>query len=946
LAVIKQQRTTFASPIGVVRANTGAGDVFRGVNKIADQMIENSFQDAKAKALEAGKDLAMSEDLGSLRSINPETNLPEMSLMGSIKAPDRFGSVAQKAYKVAIEARYVNQIEQDFKAQAKLLYARHKDSPEGLQLFKDGFGLFIDESVQHVDPRFKGVVQSVGASLLASNTVNFMEKQIVRERDETVGDWQNEFTSAVSGLQILWSTNDANSQEAALLEQRRLLARNFAMKASGMYGENAETISTGYINQLLKTRVSGTISRMAVAVGANPELTSITLNEVRSVIQNNGIGLDELPEELQSIASELINMEVATDFQTKEDGTVDAIAFGKRFAEIKDSALSELSDAQSRLNTREVNEKSLETEKDREDREDALLDKQENENGILSDRTKTVANIDALLASSDLPTALNEFYNFKDRMDALTKPTDGSAIKSTVTNEAIRRTRQHLFQGLVIAVGSNLNTKQYQEFESYITTNRGTGNPTPESKVIADAILDNKDAAVDSRQLARDLRAIVTQKLAVDVKNNQTTSFNTAFTELTSGQSIAGNKQQGKVMDKVVAGEDPKFFLRESSFGSRNEWGAKVINLNKLPLALEQNLKSFVSGTKFGETQQRQFLQYYDMFSRVPSRDGSAGVVNMWDGVLTAKEQGLLEATLQISSIEGSDLVPEIMDNIRNVRNNPDAYRDQIKNMFPEGVDEFLTTLTTDSYFFKADVANPNVTRELRGYIEYQIASLISRDDIEDNIVNFVSTHYKPTEGLVIDTTSGIVNKSRQSLQVAFPDAKDRATIVEFMNQKIFENFGMTQKLFKADIDVSAFGEMDSVSGYREVQTGATMPNVFDRNKLFLMPLQGAGNFTASSDNSRYIVMEKTVNGGYRPFMPTPPVDTEGDDSVTMMPTMVQFSINQMRQAVMSTKPKTKTNAATEEQKILKERQMKAGNLYPDGVSLFGTTIASEAFNR
>ena len=87
MAVIKQQRTTFASPIGVVRANTGAGAVFAGVNKIADQMIEESFRGAKEKAIEAGKDLAMSEELGSLRSINPATGKPEMSLMSTIAPP-------------------------------------------------------------------------------------------------------------------------------------------------------------------------------------------------------------------------------------------------------------------------------------------------------------------------------------------------------------------------------------------------------------------------------------------------------------------------------------------------------------------------------------------------------------------------------------------------------------------------------------------------------------------------------------------------------------------------------------------------------------------------------------------------------------------------------------------------------------------------------------------
>ena len=161
-----------------------------------------------------------------------------MSLMSTLAPPQEFGSIAQKAYKRVIESRYVSQIEQDFKLKAKELYIEHKDDPNGSQLFSDSLGNFIDDSLEQVDPRFKGVISSVGASLLASNKINFIEQKAITTKENILVDFDSHFESGLADLVNLWGAGDEKASEDARQNEQRLLQRIEDLRLSDPKGMN------------------------------------------------------------------------------------------------------------------------------------------------------------------------------------------------------------------------------------------------------------------------------------------------------------------------------------------------------------------------------------------------------------------------------------------------------------------------------------------------------------------------------------------------------------------------------------------------------------------------------------------------------------------------------------------------------------------------------------
>ena len=76
MAVIRQQRQNISRSIGVVRADTGEVASWRSVGELADNMIQDSFNELKKQAKERGIETAQAASAADLRSIDPETGEP------------------------------------------------------------------------------------------------------------------------------------------------------------------------------------------------------------------------------------------------------------------------------------------------------------------------------------------------------------------------------------------------------------------------------------------------------------------------------------------------------------------------------------------------------------------------------------------------------------------------------------------------------------------------------------------------------------------------------------------------------------------------------------------------------------------------------------------------------------------------------------------------------
>ena len=108
MVVKRLQRETFVQPIGVVRANAGAGLVGNAVSNFANQMAEEAFRKAAIKAQEVGTEAAASLSSQSIATLDPVTNKPV-----KYTAPSGYGEIAASAYQNMIKSRFEDSVKSE-----------------------------------------------------------------------------------------------------------------------------------------------------------------------------------------------------------------------------------------------------------------------------------------------------------------------------------------------------------------------------------------------------------------------------------------------------------------------------------------------------------------------------------------------------------------------------------------------------------------------------------------------------------------------------------------------------------------------------------------------------------------------------------------------------------------------------------------------------------------
>lgn len=882
MAVIKQQRQAFASNIGVVRADTGAAEMWRGVGKLADTIIEGSFQQMKVEAQQTGEELGRTTKLGSLRSINPETGEVESSLISSLAAPDSFGSVARQAYKSVIETRYVKQIEEDFKFKAAELALEYKDNPNAVALFSDDMADFIEQSTKLTAPQFQQVVKDMGSSLLASNKINLMEAAMLKDKENLSVDFQNTFISDQSDLLTMFSSNDPIMQNDARENQTRILANIEDNRLANIITPEA---AQKYRQSLFETRADGVVARIANLVDASDDYSAVDLNNVRDVIQRNGGGLTDLPEEMQAIVSEIIDMEVVNEFEGDEPVDVQRV-----FSQIQTHVETSLSAAQARVSARESAEAASQTEIQKTQK---IIDKEikaQNEAGLEPARTAFERDAGSLIAAGEFGKVFAAFDEFDKTINSLSKANMGDkGITQELINSTTRIARQRMLTSMIDKSTSGMNSTDTENFMDYVNTFGDQGELTGNLKKAADSIIKAMDLGVDRKELTRHGGMIAAARRRGEQKNAEATKTQKANIRISTGRGSSTNTADSTVLDKVVTGGDEAFFLKPEAVAQRNIWGRTVMSSGVLPLSLQQLMIGSFEGKMYTPQQQQNLFVLYDQFSRVPSTDGSGSVVNMWhNSKLTAEQNGFFEAMTSIVKFRGYEDLPQVMDDVRGMYQNKEALKIKTASMFPDGLNNFMIEATTDDPMIGSDIPNPNIVNDMKPYIEYLIAGNAGKEDIVKLTRGFYKQLYPETKGMVIDPAFGTVNRSRQALSAIFPNADDQQEVVSYLNESLKNKFAIDDKFFS--LDSGGIKEGESFNAYQA--------RIKSKNRLRLMPLTGAGQVT---DNTRYMVVEQRVDGSYAPLMAAvrpsaPPI--AGQPASVLVVQQVLFDVAEMRKAV------------------------------------------------
>ena len=852
MAVIKQRRQFLPQSIGVVRANTGAGDVARSVSGLADAMIETSFQELKKQARDRGVEMAQAASIADLRAINPTTGEPEAFVI-----PSGFGREAADAYEELIERRYIAQTEQDFKIKARELAIELENDPDGVAKFSSQFGIFVEESAANASPKFENIISNIGSALLASNKLSLQQEANKRERQNLADRLALDVSDAGKTLSALtgsanYTSGSSSYEDAGLLLDEKLKEINLAVTSNVITETRAEELR----RSLTQSMYAGSAQRIVAKIDALEGADSQTVNDIRIAIQSGN--LEAVPEELRPEIENIINDE--------------------QFYLYRDDFNSKLTTYQAALNQREVAAQQAVTEAERQAAKDKDLAKDEATAKISGIRQAADDEIIDLIDSGDLSGAVARLNSFKSALDA-----KGDLITETLRNSSFQASRQLLINRLINRANQLTNTAEMKEFTDYVVNEgRIDAEMSDEVKQLADTIVQVADYGFDRQLIERDSEDFVTDKAAVDSANAESAANTTARNDISLGIGKGTNARhqtivQDDILDAYAAGQNETWFLTQDGLVASGQWSQDVVDAKVLPKFIVQSVRTLIDG-QIDPERAAVVAQYYAMFANVRQTD-SDQAMNMFDYAgFSAEETGLLEGALYGASIlEGGyeQNFATVLSQLRGARDNPEVFQQQ-KSRFlgNQTLNEFMAEVTTDSGFFGD--ANANAALEMKPFVEYQIAAGKSRERVEADLKRYFEQNYHPMQGVVIDPAFQEADRSRQALSGRFGNKVQ--AVVGIMNNMLAEEFGVNDARFLLDT-VGRDGRGSRSRRRRGIEE--ERPPAEITTEMRLMPLPFAGG---AAEDVRYMAVYVDDDGDVIPYV------NETDDG----PEFIYFSLDDL----------------------------------------------------
>lgn len=853
MAVIKQRRQVIDKPIGVIRADTGAARQYESIGRLANNLIETSFDALKREAKQAGTTSAQQQSAEGLRTINPETGLPE-----AFKAPEGYGTIAQDAYQRVVEARFTGLVEADFKAEAKRLAIEHQFDKDGVTKFEESFTNFLDGygkqfEGQKVDPKIAGIVNSIGSQLLASNKLNLLEKHALRERQDTITDFSLQFTDGLSQLEYLYA-DPASSNDAKFLEDF-LSTRLQDMVDSGLI--TSETQIRQSRNQILKTKARGLSRQIEQSVIASDGMDSATMAIAERVIRNNGFGIEDLPEEVQKNVQDILDLQV--------DGK-------SALSIVLPDVEAYFNDAASNMRAEESAARFEQTQADKEARETETLTKQEQSQNSGTNLQNAVDNINKHLADFDIPAAITEFSNYEQSVNS-------TLLSAPFKESLIKKARSVLLQDLARQSTTSQTREplptsdEMDRWRTYILSNGRDkiGEPLPPKlQTLADEILKVYRREADSGAMATALNEQVRRVKAFEDDEALTKSEQETKAAVESGLGVTTNKKHREFVGNTVFGNKPDNYILTAESLTDDTIRRQIISSGILPQQLYDFGKKYLT-RPMSEQEEIIFLQHYNNYRNALNSENHAGEFrNMWlDAGFSMKEIGLIDAVIYGASThpEGIKAAPQIRATIMAARRDSDNYGAAVANATGgKDIREFVDEITTSDPWFGIDVPNPQITSELIPYTEYFIAMGATSEELTNKLSSVMKDYYKETDGVIVDLPFGSISKSRNSFAAIFPQDQHREMAVEWLNNQLINTYGVGDAYFRrSSMPTTELAETSSTAFDTEFgESPMQQTDVPEPKRLYLQPFPMSGT---AQNNTRFMVLEKNAGGGYQPYI-------------------------------------------------------------------------------
>lgn len=329
MAVIKQTRQFTTGNIGVVRSSNAGEKSAVNTMKVADDIINMAFTHASNEAGRKGAEIASSLAESNIRTINPDTGMPE----ALASTPETFGTVATNAYRDVIDARYRGSIDREIKQKAADLALVADQQSDPISYYSENFGDYLDKMTENSTGMYSNYVKETGTAYLASTKLNLQERMIARDREQAGVDITSMITDNLPVIQELITSGAEQVEIDLAMSQMTGLLRK---------GQSSRSLTPAQV-EVIQNAINGVKPRAMAQIIAAKEIPQSDLLKIFSAIQSNGQdGLNDVPKEHRAAVQELLDTyNPATDSENVLATLNAKVALNNRIAEQEQKEITE-----------------------------------------------------------------------------------------------------------------------------------------------------------------------------------------------------------------------------------------------------------------------------------------------------------------------------------------------------------------------------------------------------------------------------------------------------------------------------------------------------------------------------------------------------------------------------------------------------------------------------
>ena len=869
MAIIRQKRQYINQPIGVIRADLGGQQVSRAIGDMADSLIQGSFKALVEDAQTKGSEEALSVTSEKLRTINPETGMPE-----AFSPPPQFGRAASRAYQSVVERRYVSDTEADLKAESARIYAETKDKPNGFQEYSSRMRDYAENISESALPRFKNIVKGVSSSLVASTEVNFITQKAERDREFESFKLQESADNDTTNIIGMVSSTDFSDKgqfnEFVSYTEGVLQAQRNGLNA-GIYDGPIYSQQENKVIKAISNGISQKIYGIYLKSQSDPNRKPLTLADVKQaeiVLNAGGKNIDSVDDRLRPIVEK--SSSFSFNLTDRDGNQVTRNLTGP----VRKSIGADLVALYQDINAQNIQADTLASEQDKNDRMSFEL-------GLFGGGpdggiNQSVESIDNLIASGDIEGAIST-------ANAKISSIESDGIKFGSARDTIVKGQNQILKGLTNSLTDRLYQVTVTETVNGQQISR-TVNAS-ESRLIADYI--NEQGAVtldmlpeEAQPIAKALLNQITPSIrdyarrqinAKDTDVQQAATANKRNADRITNLSktfngVGGNtKQEREDMDMAMGiPPTPNFFLTQEGIEKMPELYSQYITTGHVGESLKNTAEYIAGGgARVSGQELINFMLIYDSMRNEAANLGHT--VSPWDRSLSADDVAFLDTINQVMKVEGTANAPEV-------------YSRMTEALAPQNAVKFSdrmiqVTGSKSGSGFVSDIVGSN-NLGARAYFEplvkYYVAGGLGAKKIKSLVQNNLNREFVNTEGYVVDPsgsdTIGGIFKSRFGWAKFIPNYNDRITAVRNINAYFAE------KGIKAYIprQERTFTELSPLFGMSvqdmdilDRADAGTDPNA---QAVYLYPMRGKGEGMGDDVVYQVVVVDEK---GMSPFMHT-----------------------------------------------------------------------------